>query len=116
VAVDGIASAPQQAASPQEEALPPAPPAQGGGVGRLVTPSFKLPKRGRRKVVAVDGSAYASAQAAASVQAVIAVAGAAAAAAQLGTAQLPLGAMVADKWLAARMEELEFERHMLEQI
>ena len=116
VAVDGIATAPQQAAAPQGEEEPPAPPAQGSGAGRLVTPSFPLPKRLRGRVVAVDGQAYASAQAAASVQAVLAVAGAAASAAHLGTGALPLGAMVADQWLAARMEELEFERHLLEHI
>ena len=64
----------------------------------------------------MDGIASASAQAAASVQAVIAVAGAAASAAQMGTATLPLGAMVADQWLAARMEELDFERYVLEHL
>ena len=92
------------------------PPATGGGVGRLVTPSFPLPKRARRRVVAVDGISTASAQAAASVQAVIAVAGAAASAAQLCTGELPLGAMVADQWLAARMEERDFERYVLEHL
>lgn len=115
VAVDGVATAPQQAAAPQGEEEPTAPPAQGGG-GRLVTPSFPLPKRGRRRVVAVDAISSANAQAAASVQAVIAVAGAAASAAQLGTATLPLGAMVADQYLAARMEELDFERYVLEHL
>ncbi len=113
VAVDAIASAPQQAAAPQgEEAEPPTVPQPGGG-GRLVTPSFKLQKRTKRRVVAVDGVSSATAQAAASVQALIAVAAAAASAAQHGTAALPLGSMVADKWLAARMEELEFERNVL---
>ena len=116
IAVDGAAAAPQQASSNQDEVAEPVPPPQSGGIGRLVTPSFPLPKRGRRRVVAVDGISSVNAQAAASVRAVIAAAGAAAAAAQHGTATLPLGAMVADQWLAARMEEKEFERYLLEQI
>lgn len=118
IAVDGASAAPQQAAAPQGEDIvtPPAP--QPGGVGRLVTPSYKLPKKLRkRRIVAVDGiAASSSAHASASVAAIVAVAGASAAAAQHGTAELPVGSMVADQWLAARMQELEFERHMLEQI
>ena len=118
IAVDGIAAAPQQASAQEGAEEPVQPPAYGGGgAGRMVTPRFPLPKGKRaRRVVAVDGIASATAQASASVQAVFAVAGAAASSARLGTADLPLGAMVADKWLAARMEELDFERYVLEHL
>lgn len=118
IAVDGASAAPQQAAAPQGEDVIPPPAPQPGGVGRLVTPSYTLPKKLRkRRIVAVDGvAASSSAHASASVAAVVAVAGASAAAAQHGTAELPIGSMVADQWLAARMQELEFERTMLEHI
>lgn len=114
--MDGVSAAPQQAAAQEgaEDVTPPTP-QPGGAGGRLVTPSFPI-KRGRRRVVAVDGVAATASQAAASVKAVIAVAGAAASAAQLGAGALPLGAMVADQWLAARMEELDFERYVLEHL
>lgn len=119
IAVDGASAAPGQAASPQgEDVVPPPPVPQQGGGGRLVTPSYKLPKKLRkRRIVAVDAvAASSSAHATASVAAIVAVAGASAAAAQHGTAELPVGSMVADQWLAARMQELEFERTMLEHI